>query len=57
MAGWKRYTGKPLQVNVTESVSKRIAAVADRDGVSKASVIRDIIDAGLAQREKETPRD
>lgn len=52
MAGWKKFRGIPLQVNVTQDISDRIDAIAKREGVSKASVVRDIIDAGIRRREK-----
>lgn len=49
---WGRYTGQPLQVNVTPEMSQRITTIAEREQVSKASVIRDILEAGIATREK-----
>lgn len=48
---WGRYTGQPLQVNVTPEMSERITTIAEREHVSKASVIRDILEAGIADRE------
>jgi hypothetical protein len=50
-------TGKytdPLQVSETPEVRARINAIADRDGVSQAQVIRDIIGYGLRWRENKS---
>ena len=49
---WGRYTGQPLQVNVTPEMSDRIAKIAESESVSRASVIRDIIEAGIEAREQ-----
>lgn len=50
MAVEAKYT-QPLQVVETAETRARIVAIADREKVSQASVIRDIIAAGLAERE------
>ena len=50
--GTGRYAPNPLQVPVTPEVEERIAAIAKRERVSKASVARDIINDGLEAREK-----
>jgi hypothetical protein len=42
----------PLQVLETREVRDRIAAIAEREQVSQASVIRDLIAAGLDERER-----
>ena len=42
---------QPLQVVVTPEMRKRIKTIAEREGVSQAAVIRDILDAGIAARE------
>ena len=49
--GWAKYEGKPLQVHATEDTKSRIRKIAEDEGVSQASVVRDIIDAGLTKRE------
>jgi predicted transcriptional regulator len=49
---WGRYDGKPLQVHATPKDRERIAAIAEREHVSMASVVRDLIDAGLDDRER-----
>ena len=51
MAIRRRYT-QPLQVVATADMRTRIKAIADREGVSQASVIRDILDAGIERREQ-----
>lgn len=51
---WGRFTGKPLQVNATPEMSERIAEIAKREKVSMASVIRDILDAGIDARERKS---
>lgn len=51
MAIRAKYT-QPLQVVETPETRDRIKAIADREGVSQAQVIREIIAAGLPEREK-----
>lgn len=41
----------PLQVVETEEMRDRIKAVADREHISQAQVIRDILAAGIEDRE------
>lgn len=52
MAVVRRYTSKPLQVDHTPETLTRIDVIAEREGVSRASVVRDLIDHGLARRER-----
>lgn len=49
---WGKFTGKPLQVHATPADRERIATIAEDEGVSMASVIRDLIEAGLDDRER-----
>jgi len=53
--GTGRFSANPLQVSVTHALEERIATIAKRDNVSKASVVRDIINAGIEAREQEKP--
>ena len=48
----RKFPGTPLQVVTTEEMSERIAQIAKAERVSKASVVRDIIEAGIVRREK-----
>lgn len=50
MARVAQYTDA-LPVYVTPEVRKRIKDIADREQVSQAEVVRDIIDIGLPERE------
>jgi hypothetical protein len=43
--------GVPLQVPETDAMRARIKAIADREKISQAQVIRDIIAAGIEARE------
>lgn len=43
---------QPLQVVETPEMRRRIKAIADREKVSQASVVRDILRAGIDQREQ-----
>ena len=52
MAVGRRYTGQPLQVDHTHAKLARIRAIADREKISQAQVVRDIIDEGLRKRER-----
>jgi predicted DNA-binding protein len=45
-----RYT-HPIQVVETEETRDRIKAIADREKISQAQVIRELVAAGLADRE------
>lgn len=45
-----KYT-QPLQVVETQETRDRIVAIADREGVSQAQVIRELIADGLEARE------
>ena len=51
MAVEARY-GKPLQVPETDEVRARITAISDREKISQAQVIRELIAAGLEERER-----
>lgn len=51
MAIEKRFEA-PLQVVHTEQMRERIRAIADREKISQAEVIRDILDAGIGRRER-----
>lgn len=51
MAISAKYT-KPLQVVETAETRDRIKAIADREQISQAQVIRELIAAGLKQREE-----
>jgi len=50
--GWGKFTGTPLQVHTTEDTAARIEKMASSEGVSKASIVRDLIDAGINDREE-----
>lgn len=50
MAVQAKYT-QPLQVVATPEQRARVKAIADREGISQAQVIRDLIDYGLGVRE------
>lgn len=41
----------PLQVVETEAMRNRIKAISDREKISQAQVIRDILAAGIDDRE------
>lgn len=47
--------GPPLQVPETEEMRARIKAVADREKISQAQVVRDILAAGIEAREQASP--
>ena len=42
---------QPLQVVATEQMHERIKTIADREKISRAQVIREILEAGLPDRE------
>lgn len=44
----------PLQVNATVAMRRRIREIAEREGISQAQVIRDILDAGIDARAKQS---
>jgi len=44
----------PLQVSVPRATRARIRAIAKAEGVSQAQVVRDLIDAGIDQREAQS---
>lgn len=50
MAVQARYTA-PIQVVETPAMRDRIMAIADREGISQAQVIREILTAGIERRE------
>lgn len=50
MALTARYT-KPLQIVATPEMAQRTKAIADREGISLAEVYRQLIAAGLPERE------
>lgn len=50
MAVQAKYT-QPLQVVATPEQRARVKRIADREGISQAQVIRDLIDTGLPARE------
>lgn len=54
MARKSKYT-QPLQVVTRPDQRARIEAIAERDEVSMAEVVRDIIDLGIDEREARTP--
>lgn len=53
MAVTAKYTA-PIQVVETEEMRSRIKAVSDREGVSQAQVIREILAAGIEARERQS---
>ena len=57
MAVTRRFGEKPLQVVAEPELRERIEKVADDEGVSMASVIRDILWAGIDDREKKEASD
>lgn len=44
----------PLQVSVPNGVRSRIRAISEAEGISQAQVVRDLIDAGIAEREAQS---
>lgn len=54
MAQKKKYT-TPLQIVVTPEMSDRIEKMADVEDVSKAKIVRDILEAGIDAREHRSP--
>ena len=57
MAVTAKFTGKPLQVNIDEKSKGRIIRLADRLGVSQASIVRRLIRKSLRQLEEEVERE
>jgi hypothetical protein len=55
MAVKAKYT-QPLQVVETPEHRDRITAISDREGISQAQVIRDLIESGLDEREAQSLR-
>jgi len=51
MAVTAKYT-QPLQVVETPETRDRIKAIADREGISQAQVIREVLAYGLPARER-----
>lgn len=51
MAVESKYTA-PLQVVETQETRDRIIAIADAEKISQAQVIRDLIAAGISERER-----
>ena len=51
MAIEKKYADAPLQVVDTQDKLDRIRRIHEIEGVSQASVVRDLIDASLPKRE------
>lgn len=51
------FNNTPLQVVAPAELRERIRSIAERDGVSQAQVIRDILNAGIDARERLTDRD
>lgn len=51
MAVEAKYTA-PIQVVETEEIRARIKAIADAEHISQAQVIREIIAAGIDERER-----
>jgi len=49
----KQFT-QPLQVSETPEMRDRIIAIADRENISQGQVIRDLIKAGIAARERKS---
>lgn len=47
-------TEPPLQVVETTDNRDRIRAIARREGISQAQVVRDLIRAGLGERERQS---
>ena len=56
MAVKAKYT-QPLQVVETPEHRDRIAVISEREDISQAQVIRDLIEMGLEQREAQSLRD
>lgn len=46
--------GTPLQVPETDEMRARIKAISDREKISQAQVVRDILAAGIDAREART---
>lgn len=53
MAVTAKYTA-PIQVVETAEKRDRIRVIADREGLSQAQVVRDLIDMSLVKREKQS---
>lgn len=56
MAVQARYD-TPTQVVETPNMKARICAIAEREGISYAQVVRDLTRYGIAWRERATPED
>lgn len=54
MAVESKFKGNPLQVPVSEKTSDLVDQIAKKDKVSRAHVVRDVLDAGLARRAKQS---
>lgn len=54
MAVKARYT-KPTQVVETPAMKARIQTIADREGISYAQVVREIVRYGIEWRESQKP--
>lgn len=53
MALTRRFTS-PVQVVETSEMKARLSAIADREGVSFASVVRDCIRLAIDERERQS---
>ena len=51
MAVTRRY-GQPLQVVIEDPVRERLKRIADREGISQAQVVREIIMTGIDDRDR-----
>ena len=49
-----KLSGIPLQVDDVPEIRDRIRAIAAREGISQAQVVRDLIHAALPVREKQS---
>lgn len=52
MAVTANFINQPLQVNTTQRIMDRISAIAEAEQISRAQVVRDLIDAGIDRRER-----
>lgn len=50
----RKFRAQPLQVVCTPDMRDRIVRIAEREEVSQASVVRDIIEKGLPARERKS---
>lgn len=56
MAQKRKFAPAPIPVVETPEMRARIKAIADREDISQAQVIRELIGAGIVERERQSLR-